>query len=163
MSLTLRTALQMGRTWINRLNHAPVGFSFIDCFARRETDQRPSRLLFSSEGHLLKKMSQPMYKPNSSQPSFGGYSFSGDTLSRSADRAAGETRFSSGDGSFPKRQENLARLDRTSFCRRSSGRPLKAARLLPFPFSVVSDAQTCPFSFVTAPTPSDASDMFDFP
>ena len=27
-------------------NHAPVGFSFIDCFARRETDKRPSHFLF---------------------------------------------------------------------------------------------------------------------
>ena len=104
-----------------------------------------------------------MYKPKSSQPSSGCYSFSADTLSRSADLAAVETRFSCSGRSFPKRQENLACLDRTSFCRRSSGRPLTAARLLPFQFSVVSGAQTCPFSFVTAPTLSDASDMFDFP
>ncbi len=60
-------------------------------------------------------------------------------------------------------QEKITGLTRRSFCRRSSGRPLTAARLLPFPFSVVSGAQPCPFSFVSAPTLSDASDMFDFP
>lgn len=62
-----------------------------------------------------------------------------------------------------KRQENLAGSDRRSFGRRSWGRPPTAGRLLPFPFSVASGAQPCPFSFVTAPTLSDASDMFDFP
>jgi hypothetical protein len=62
-----------------------------------------------------------------------------------------------------KRQKKIAGLTRRSFCRRSWGRPPTVARLLPFPFSVVPGAQPCPFSFVSAPTLSDASDMFDFP
>jgi hypothetical protein len=62
-----------------------------------------------------------------------------------------------------KRQKKLAGSIRRSFCRRSSGRPPMAARLLPFPFSFVSGAQTYPFSFASAPTLSDAFDMFDFP
>ncbi len=62
-----------------------------------------------------------------------------------------------------KRQEKIAGLTRRSFGRRSWDRPPREARLLPFPFSVVSGAQPCPFSFVSAPTLSDASDMFDFP
>jgi hypothetical protein len=63
--------------------HAPVGFSFIDCFARRETDQRPSRLLFSSEGLLLKKIIQPMHKPEWCQQVPSGYC-GGDTRSAEA-------------------------------------------------------------------------------
>ena len=62
-----------------------------------------------------------------------------------------------------KGQEKIAGLNRKSFGRRSWDRPPREARLLPFPFSVVYGAQPCPFSFVSAPTLSDASDMFDFP
>jgi hypothetical protein len=67
------------------------------------------------------------------------------------------------DSGLLKRQEKSAGLPWRSFGRRSWDRPPRAARLLPFPFSVVSGAQPCPFSFVSAPTLSDASDMFDFP
>ena len=62
-----------------------------------------------------------------------------------------------------KRQKKIAGLTRRSFYRRSWDRPPTVARLLPFLSSVVPGAQPCPFSFVTAPTLSDASDMFDFP
>ena len=40
----------------NEKNHALVGLSFKDHFARRETEKRPSNFLFSSEGRRLKKI-----------------------------------------------------------------------------------------------------------
>jgi hypothetical protein len=146
------------------LNHAPVGFSFIDCFARRETDQRPSRLLFSSEGHLLKKITELMYKPNSCQLTSKRLLLQQrHTFCRSADRAAARASLVGRRAVLLKRQKKIAGLTRRSFCRRSWDRPPTVARLLPFPSSVVPGAQPCPFSFVCAPTLSDASDMFDFP